>query len=602
MNKKQNIPPPIGSRTNSNQPLPRTKPTLNSKQTPSAGPSSSKKTKHKKHTESSKSPKSSSLTDRIIVILLAIFTVYALWTCPSDTHLSNPLCRSLSQYKTHVLDPYVLPPIHKVLSHPSIAPTISKLHDAERVVSPVIRRTHAAAQPYITKATELTHTVYARSIQPYYRKYVYPQYKRHVLPRVRLVRSRVIDPYWTPFSFKAHQYTNKILVIIHRIYLAVAPRVQAIYVRTQPFLQQAWEGAKPHATKVTEMGATSFGLALEKGAEAKRQFVDPHIIRIWAKVVELSGTSVTSSISVAAASTSTIAEEIKATSLEVEPETVQSISSSAPSATTSTLSVLRDSSSEAASVPEEASLPAETVEEATLSSAASVMQTSSTIVATTETPPTEIEVEAEADIEPEVVAEEVIPAQEDVEAEAEIEPEVVVEEAIPAQEDVEAEAKAEPELEVVEEDVLEDFFAELGLLETEEPEPSIVEDEPVETTPLTPEESAAARKAKTAEKRAKIEADLEQWQLDIDALIKRRTKAFRKEMVRVRKGAVRALFPDPEKGDNSDLEVELTHVRGEDVAGILGRFEKESEKLLKGLETYLKKEEKIASGMFNFYF
>lgn len=105
-----------------------------------------------------------------------------------------------------------------------------------------------------------------------------------------------------------------------------------------------------------------------------------------------------------------------------------------------------------------------------------------------------------------------------------------------------------------------------------------------------------------AEKRAKIEADLDKWQLDIDAMIKSRTKAFRKEMVRVRKGGVRALYPDPEKGDNSDLEEMLTHVRGEDVAGLLGRFEKESEKLLKGLETYLKKEEKVVSGMLTHLF
>jgi len=185
----------------------------------------------------------------------------------------------------------------------------------------------------------------------------------------------------------------------------------------------------------------------------------------------------------------------------------------------------------------------------------------------------------------------------EVEVEAEAEPEVVAEEAVPPQEDdLLAEDEAEAELEVVEEVDLDDFFAELGLLEDEEaePEPSVVEEEPeTVTVSLTPEESLAARKAKTAAKRAKIEADLDKWQLEIDALIKGRTKAFRKEMVCIRKGAVRALFPDPEKGDNSDLEETLTHVRGEDVAGILGRFENESEKLLKGLENYLKKEEKI---------
>jgi hypothetical protein len=93
---------------------------------------------------------------------------------------------------------------------------------------------------------------------------------------------------------------------------------------------------------------------------------------------------------------------------------------------------------------------------------------------------------------------------------------------------------------------------------------------------------------------------MEKSHLDLDALIKRCTKAFRKELVRIRKGAVRSLFPDPER-DNSDLEEGLTHIRGEDVAGVLGRFEKEIEKLLKGLETYLKKEEKIVAGMYNRY-
>ncbi|KIK61977.1 hypothetical protein GYMLUDRAFT_84649 [Collybiopsis luxurians FD-317 M1] len=588
VNKKQNLPGAphmVGSRTNSTQSLPRAKATSNSKPISTAGPSPSspnKKSKLKKHSKSSKHHKSSSTVDRLIVYLLAAFSVYALWTCPSDTHLSSPLCRSLSQYRTHVLDPYVLPPIQKALSHPSIAPAVAQFKSAERVVTPVVLRTRAAAQPYITRATKAAQvtaaTTYEKVVAPVYTKYihpslqtyVFPQYTRHVLPYVQLVQSRVIDPYWTPFTLQTHIYVNRALLVIHKIYIAVTPRVQAAYTHVLPHIDRAWQTVKPHVLNAAETSAKVLGLALEKFGEARRQFVDPHVIRIWAKVIELSGSTTASSTFVAASTApsgtavSTTAVETTTASSEAEPETTTSSTSSVESVTISTTStvvaVATESISEAV-VPEEPPIPVETIE-IVLEETVAPSVTS----AESETPTTS--------------------------STSSLAAETFQSEPADSEDPVEAEAKVEV---APEDDDLEEFFAELGFDEDEQievEEPTTVE-EP-EPTNLTPEEAAEARRVKTAKKRAELESRLEKWRLDLDGLIKRRTKAFRKELVRVRKGAVRALFPDPEK-DNSDLEEALTHIRGEDVAGVLGRFEKESEKLLKGLESYLKKEEKAVN-------
>ncbi|KAF9077987.1 hypothetical protein BDP27DRAFT_1310540 [Rhodocollybia butyracea] len=624
--KKQNVAPPMGSRTNSSQPLPRAKVTSNSKQPLPAGPT--KKTKQKQ--KPPKSKKTSSTIDRLVLSLLAIFTIYALSTCPTDTQLSNPLCRSLSQYRTHILEPYVLPPIQKALAHPSVAPAVDKFHSVERAVTPAVTRAHSIAQPYITRATQFTQRaavtgyekafvpVYNRHIQPSYRKYILPQYKRYVLP--------LIEPYLTPLTLQAHLYANKALWLTHRMYLTIVPRAQIAYNRAAPFAERTWASVRPHAIKATEVGTRLLAMTLEQSVMARRQFVDPHVIRIWAKVIELSGSSTASSTTFVAASSFA---ETKAVSSEGEPETIQSSLSPTVYIATTILSEVPEAPSEDVTVPEESSLPAPTsLEDEAISldtdaTSASLSElptftpymdaetpsVSSTAAETIPTPKLE-EIDAEnspqtnSDVETEIELEVISISEPEPVQEEEPEPEVGIDAEAPPQptSDVETEIELDPEFTSSSETEfmldLEDFFADLGLLEDDEEEAeeglAIEDEETTSVTSLTSEESAEARRVATAKKRERLEAQMEKSHLDLDALIKRCTKAFRKELVRIRKGAVRSLFPDPEK-DNSDLEEALTHIRGEDVAGVLGRFEKETEKLLKGLETYLKKEEKVVA-------
>ncbi|KAJ3758909.1 hypothetical protein EV360DRAFT_42962 [Lentinula raphanica] len=560
----------MGSRTNSTQPLPRAKATSNSNPIPTAGPSPHKKPKQKKPTRSSKptTKKSSSMVDRLMVIMLALFTTYALWSCPSDDHLSNPVCRSLSQYRTHILDPYVLLPVQWALAHPYVAPAADKFHDIERVVTPIAVRTQTAVQPYIIKTTKIARVtalhIYVRLVRPLYTNFIQPMYQKHldplylqyVHPRVQIFRSRVLDPYLGPFVLKAHLYTNRAFWATHQLYMDVSPRVHAVFVRARPFVDRVWEIASPYVMEAVELGTRAVKWTLEEGAKTRRQFVDPHVIRIWEKVIELSGSTRTTASSTAFAGTSFLASttvpETQATSAaEVESETEATLTSSA-------------------SVKENSDIPSPSA--STKSEEYDISYSSSSVPAA-DSSPTQTFIPEALDIEPEIQIDD------------DQEPESDIFEAV----------LSEPDLPLSTDD-LDDFFADLGIMDAEEADTSEapVDEEQQEETALTPEESAEARRVATAKKRAELEARMDKWHLDLDGLIKRRTKAFRKELVRVRKGAVRALFPDPEK-DNSDLEDALTHIRGEDVAGILDRFEKESEKLLKGLESYLKKEEKLVS-------
>ncbi|KAJ3777646.1 hypothetical protein FB446DRAFT_716417 [Lentinula raphanica] len=614
-NKKQNFPaaPNMGSRTNSSQPLPRAKATSNSNPIPTAGPSPQKKPKQKKPTRSSKptTKKSSSMVDRLMVIMLALFTTYALWSCPSDDHLSNPVCRSLSQYRTHILDPYVLPPVQWALAHPYVAPAADKFHEIERVVTPIAVRTQNAVQPYIIKTTKIARVtalhIYVRLVRPLYTNFIQPMYQKHldplylqyVHPRVQIFRSRVLDPYLGPFVLKAHLYTNRAFWATHQLYMDVSPRVHAVFVRARPFVDRVWEIASPYVMEAVELGTRAVKWTLEEGAKTRRQFVDPHVIRIWEKVIELSGSTRTTASSTAFAGTSFLASttvpETQATSAaEVESETVQSSSSHVLSATTSsTVSIVTEPSEVALSL-DESSLPEETSssEEATLTSSASVTENSDIPSPSASTKSEEYDISYSSSSVP---AADSSPTQTSIPEALDIEPEIQIDDDQEPESDIFETVSSEPDLPVSTDD-LDDFFADLGIMDAEEDDTpgAPVDEEQQEETALTPEESAEARRVATAKKRAELEARMDKWHLDLDGLIKRRTKAFRKELVRVRKGAVRALFPDPEK-DNSDLEDALTHIRGEDVAGILDRFEKESEKLLKGLESYLKKEEKLVS-------
>jgi hypothetical protein len=142
---------------------------------------------------------------------------------------------------------------------------------------------------------------------------------------------------------------------------------------------------------------------------------------------------------------------------------------------------------------------------------------------------------------------------------------------------------------------------ELGLTDdVEEPLEPPVEDTPPPPPALSPEELEAEKKRQTAEKRADIVGRHNKWQAQLDETSAQRLKDVRAMLVRVRRACARALWDkaDPPTQDPEDAEIEATdlqtmrYIQGERVSLLIDDLSTEGTRLLKGLESYLRKEEK----------
>ncbi|TFY83656.1 hypothetical protein EWM64_g358 [Hericium alpestre] len=392
--------------------------------------------------------KGASLADVLLRYLLLFFTIYSLAVCPSDVKLQSPVCRGLSEYRRLILEPYILPTINTALAHPSIAPHIQR-------IKPYTDRAVEIATPIVIRTQEEWQT----RVVPQWRKRVIPQYKAYVVPQLD------------------RMYTNL------APYLAVVDREYEKYLG--PYLRRAV--ALTIRAEQTAEPLTLKHLLIFLQAQ-RRQFVDPHVAKIWERVLELS------KIAPPAKSTPTVSAEEPSPSPEAAP--------SAP------LTCITDEEpAEPSPEPEPTepiASPVEAVETASISPVASASAEtvkSSTIAAT--------------------------PTIEAFETSVVVSPSAVVEEDI--------------DLDV--------FAADLGLNDEEVKEPEEETPEAVSPPPaMSEEEIEEARRLKaveTAEKRRELTSRHADWEEKLEALIKESKKTLRKRLVALRKEAVAELKSSP---------------------------------------------------------
>lgn len=216
---------------------------------------------------------------------LLFFTIYTLSVCPTDEHLRSPVCRGLHEYRRLILEPYLLPRVHAALAHPAVAPYVDR-------AKPYADRFVATAKPIALR----TQQEWNARVVPQWNKRVVPQWNKHAVPvwnkyavpqiqRVELF----LDPY---ISTVTSQYE-------HRIgpHLRVAVyNLQKWRAQAQPYVvlaaQHTYSGcqkAKPYAIPVLQRLQIILAEFVELLAAQRRQYVDPHLKRIWERVVELSG-------------------------------------------------------------------------------------------------------------------------------------------------------------------------------------------------------------------------------------------------------------------------------------------------------------------------
>ncbi|THH27750.1 hypothetical protein EUX98_g6442 [Antrodiella citrinella] len=298
------------SRTNSSQPIPRIKkPDVGAVSSPLASDATAdalqvadqqRGAKDSKQTESSsnkakskgktKQKKKSSrgnvgLMELLTRAFLLFFTIYTLSVCPTDEHLKSPVCRGLHEYRRLILEPYLLPHLENALAHPAVAPYVDR-------AKPYAVRLVAIAKPIALR----TQQEWDARVVPQWKKRVVPQWNKHAIPtwnkyavpQIQRVEQQ-LGPHIRTIS---SEYNSKVSPYLQ---LAVH-NLQNWRTQAQPYVvlaaQQTYMGyqtAKPYAIPVLQRLQIVFAELVRFLVAQRRQFVDPHLKRIWEGVIELSG-------------------------------------------------------------------------------------------------------------------------------------------------------------------------------------------------------------------------------------------------------------------------------------------------------------------------
>ncbi|KAJ7173515.1 hypothetical protein C8R46DRAFT_1255748 [Mycena filopes] len=515
------------------------------------------------------------------------------------------------------LEPYVLPPIYRGLAHPSVAPYIAKAQHLERTA---LRPAYEKTAPY---AIAIKRTAWDRTAVPLFNAYVAPQYQKHIVPQWR----KHAGPYIArvaPYATRAQLVLERTAFVLHKTYSTrVAPAAARAYAFGKPHTIRVYRAAKPACARAVRTRKGVGGQGRGQGRRGAARSPVGTATQQGVRVPEPASTAASSDDSTTELVTSetkvaavvTPVEEKATPSATPEPaeevpavKATSSASSSSSSlasssgvlveASTVTPPRLPQTTAETASVAEELSAASIAVESAhgmespvveeiladvkasvsatTSSSSSSVVESSSSAVPT----PT-----------PSAPADAVTAASVVMQSAHGMETAVVEEiltDPVAAEEFLQ-----EPLVEEEPEEDFSSFLDDIGLA----PEEPGIDDSPYageyepdadEDIALTPaeihalevqarEEQAFAKQRDTKEKRADLESRMAESKVTLTAMVKEKNKQLRKTLVGLRKAAV-AQMDDPRTV----------------VGGAVPAARKEGEKMLAGLEGYLKKEEKAA--------
>ncbi|KAI0339428.1 hypothetical protein BDW22DRAFT_1361464 [Trametopsis cervina] len=534
------------------------------------------------------------------------FTIYTLTVCPNDEALKSPICRGLHSYRRYVLEPYLLPQLHRALEHPSIAPYVDR-------ATPVIQRSIDTAKPIVIQA----HAEWNQRVVPQWKKRVVPQWKKYVDPQ--------LNKYvWPHFARAADQITPYITTALNEYESRLAPQVRLASQKLQTWQHEArpyvilaahktydgYQIAKPYAIPILERIQALLLQLVQLLGEQRRQLVDPHIQKIWEKVKELSSGD-TKPVSVASKSFAVSASKASATVSSFVSSLLETSTPLVPAASEAVVgpasSVLPETISEVESIPSPfpSTNPTVTLKDSEtrttrIQSASSVATSASadavTGVLTTASSATE-QLESLASslssVGSSVVLEEVIPTISSFIGQSIATPiSSISQEAQASAADaasklgsladqvtttIESIASSVvptilPEQDETQDDFsLDDIYAELGLadIETNDPqsdnEPLEIQEEDEETKA----ERLRVEKENTARKRADITARHTKWEAQMEDKMASARKELRKNLVASRKAAAAELKQSRQIREELDNLVE------------------DAEKYLKGAEKYL---------------
>ncbi|PPQ65514.1 hypothetical protein CVT24_010810 [Panaeolus cyanescens] len=338
VNRKQPNAPAAMSRSSSSQPVATTSTTRKAQPSQlkkqysngSANGGSTSKSKQSQKKRHGETKKSGSFTDKLFFLFLSAFVAYTFVSCrpnplfptPSSTPPSA-LCRSLHSYNVNVLEPYVIPPVIKTWEY-----TQPYLDELKSHADPYLEPIHdkvAVVRPYAASAYNAVVTTFQSYIRPFSRSViqhwkisVVPRYRRHIHPRLqpavqctqRSFDKYVTVPVWNaldvlqnkvevlylrhlephvaclrPYIQDAWRKTHHVLHSLNHTYQTqVHPVLLHVWAQARPHLCTLWKTSKVVASKAFSQTTLVTKKAVKEGAVLRRQYVDPHLGKIWDKV------------------------------------------------------------------------------------------------------------------------------------------------------------------------------------------------------------------------------------------------------------------------------------------------------------------------------
>ncbi|KAH8996110.1 hypothetical protein EDB86DRAFT_3077256 [Lactarius hatsudake] len=228
--------------------------------------------------------KRANLVDVLLRYLLLFFTIYSLSVCPQDVALKSPVCRGLSEYRRLILEPYISPVVHTALSHPSISPYVDRVkpyaNQAIRFAAPVVVRTQQEWNLRIVPQ-------WNKVVVPQYRRYIVPQYHKYLTPQLERVGD-TIRPYLSAIEGRYEsllgpyvRFTISRGIMFQRAaqpyILIAADKTYSSYQSARPYMRPVWQHIKRTLKQLLVFLRSQ-----------RRQFVDPHVAKIWERIKELS--------------------------------------------------------------------------------------------------------------------------------------------------------------------------------------------------------------------------------------------------------------------------------------------------------------------------
>lgn len=223
--------------------------------------------------------------DFLTRIFLLWFTIYTLSVCPTDEKLQSPVCRGLHYYRQLVLEPFILPPIKLALSHPFVAPYVDR-------ATPYANQLVSATKPIALR----TKAEWNARVIPQWNKRIVPMWNTHVVSQW----SRLAVPHITRLE---HQFQPYQVRVVQEYERRLGPRLRLALFNMQKWQRQArpyfifavnktydgYQKTKPYAIPVLQRLKTQFSYLVRFLVAQRRQYVDPHVKKIWDRVIELSG-------------------------------------------------------------------------------------------------------------------------------------------------------------------------------------------------------------------------------------------------------------------------------------------------------------------------